>query len=139
LAHAGFGSAGKFYFLSLFVKQLGPWIGCVFHGNHKVHRANKALKQLRFAFLSYLSIFFTTAANLLQATTAFVLKIFSFSYREKVLGDAFDRHCWDAACCSIHLSNWWPAGQMWATTLKFKASVYLALLEQWWFIPVYKE
>jgi len=30
----GFGPAEKFYFLSLPVKQLGPWIGCVFHGNH---------------------------------------------------------------------------------------------------------
>jgi len=29
----------------------------------------------------------------------FVLKIFSFSDREKVLG-VFDRHCWDATCCS---------------------------------------
>jgi len=52
-----YGSAGKFYFLSLLVKQLGAWIGCVFRGNHKVHRANKGLKQLRFAFLSYLSVF----------------------------------------------------------------------------------
>jgi len=39
----GYGSAGQF-FLSLLVKQLGPWIGCVFRGNHKVYRANKALK-----------------------------------------------------------------------------------------------
>jgi len=61
----GFGSAGKFYFLSLLVKQLGPWIGCVFRGNYEVHRANKALKQFRLAFLSYLS-FFATAADLLQ-------------------------------------------------------------------------
>ena len=53
----GFGSAGKFYFLPLLMKQLGPWIGCVFRGNHVVHRANKALKQLWFAFLSYLSTF----------------------------------------------------------------------------------
>jgi len=40
---------------------------------------------------------FTTAADLLQTTTAFVLKIF-FSDKKKVL-DAFDRHCWGAACC----------------------------------------
>jgi len=42
---SGYGSAGKFYFLSLglFVKQLEPWIECVFGGNHEVHRANKAL------------------------------------------------------------------------------------------------
>jgi len=45
------GSAGKFYFLSLLVNQLAPWIRCVFHGNNKVHRANKALKQLGYAFL----------------------------------------------------------------------------------------
>jgi len=50
----GCGSAGKFYFLSLLVNQLAPWIRCVFHGNNKVHRANEALKQLGSAFLSYL-------------------------------------------------------------------------------------
>jgi len=101
----GCGSAGKFNFLSLLVNQLAPWIRCVFHGNNKVHRANKALKQLWYAFLSYLeqgdrslSVFFTTAADHLQATTAFVLKIFSFSDNKKV-SDVFDRHCWDAACC----------------------------------------
>ena len=49
----GCDSAGKFYFLSLHVNQLVPWIRCVFHGNNKVHRANEALKQLGFAFLSY--------------------------------------------------------------------------------------
>jgi len=42
------------FFLSLLVNQLGPWIRCVFHGNNKVHRANEALNQLGFAFLSYL-------------------------------------------------------------------------------------
>jgi len=46
----GCGSAGKFYFLSLLVNQLTPWIQCVFHGNNKVHRANEALKQLGLAF-----------------------------------------------------------------------------------------
>ena len=45
----GCGSAGKFYFLSLLANQLAPWIGCVFHDNNKVHRANEALKQLGFA------------------------------------------------------------------------------------------
>jgi len=35
----------------------------------------------------------------LQVAIAFVLKIISFSDKKKVL-DAFDRHCWDAACCS---------------------------------------
>jgi len=55
---SGFGSAGKFYFLSLFVKQLGPWIGCILRGNHKVHSVNKALKQLRFVFWSYLSFLY---------------------------------------------------------------------------------
>jgi len=52
----GCGSAGKFNFLSLglLVNQLAPWIRCVFHGNNKVYRANKALKQLEFACLSYL-------------------------------------------------------------------------------------
>jgi len=101
----GCGSEGKFYFLSLLEKQLAPWIRCVFPGNNKVHRANEALKEFGFAFLPYfrqgarsLSVF-TTAADLLQVTIAFVLKIFSFSDEKKVL-DAFDRHCWDAACCS---------------------------------------
>ena len=46
----GSGSAGKFYFLSVLVKKLAPWIRCVCHGNNKVHRANEALKQLGFAF-----------------------------------------------------------------------------------------
>ena len=46
-------------------------------------------------FLTY----FTTASDLLQVTIAFVLKIFSLSDKKKVL-DVFDRHCWDAACCS---------------------------------------
>jgi len=50
----GCGSAGIFYFLSLLVNQLAPWIRCVFHGNNKVHRANETLKQLGFAFLSWL-------------------------------------------------------------------------------------
>jgi len=53
----GFGSVGKFNFLSLLVKQLGPWIGCVFCGNDEVHRANKALSNFG-SFLSYLSVFF---------------------------------------------------------------------------------
>ena len=50
----GCGSAEKSYFLSLLVNQLAPWIRCVFNGNNKVHRANEALKQLGFAFLSFL-------------------------------------------------------------------------------------
>jgi len=51
----GCGSAVKFYFLSLLVNQLAPWIRCAFHGdNNKVHRANETLKQLGFAFWSYL-------------------------------------------------------------------------------------
>ena len=55
-----------------------------------MHRANKALKQLGFAFLSFLeqgarslSVFFTTAADLLQATIALVLRDFSFSDKRK--------------------------------------------------------
>ena len=86
----GYGSAGKLYILPLLVKQLGAWIGCVFRANHEVHRANKALKQLPFYFLSYIASFFTTEADLLQVTIGFVclLKIFSFSDREKILGDA---------------------------------------------------
>jgi len=62
---------------------LGPWIGYVFRGNHKVHRANKPLKQLRFVFFCLTSqIFFTTVTDLLQETIDFVLKIFSFSDRK---------------------------------------------------------
>jgi len=40
--------------LSLLVNQLVPWIRCVFHSNNEVHRSNEDLKQLGFAFLSYL-------------------------------------------------------------------------------------
>jgi len=47
-------SAAKFFFLSLLANQLAPWIRCAFHHNNKVHRANEALKQLGFAFVSYL-------------------------------------------------------------------------------------
>jgi len=50
----GCGSAGKLNFLSLLVNQLAPWIRCVFHDNNNVHRASEDLKQLGFAFLSYL-------------------------------------------------------------------------------------
>jgi len=28
-------------------------------------------------------------------------------------------HSWAKACCSTHVSNWWPAGQMWPAKLKF--------------------
>ena len=86
----GCGSAGKFYFLSLLVNQLAPWIRCVFHVNNKVHRANEALKQLGFAFLSYLGkvlvvcqFFLQLRQIFLQVTIAFVLKIFSFSDKKK--------------------------------------------------------
>ena len=101
----GCGSAGKFHFLSLLVNQLAPWIRCVFHGNNKVHRANKALKQLGFAFLSYLGqgarslSFFYNCGRSFAGNHCLRIEIFSFSDEKKVL-DAFDRHCWDAACCS---------------------------------------
>jgi len=79
----GSGSAGKLYFLSLLVNQLAPWLRCVFHSNNKVHRANEALKQLGFAFLSYLgkgtrslSVFLQLRQIFLQVAIAFVLKIF---------------------------------------------------------------
>jgi len=36
------------------VNQLAPWIRFSLHDNYKVNRANEALKQLGFAFLSYL-------------------------------------------------------------------------------------
>jgi len=89
----------------MLANQLAPWIRCAFHDNNKAHRTNKTLKQLGFALLSYLEqgarivCQFTTAADLLQIAIAFVLKIFSFSDKKKVL-DVFDRHCWDAECCS---------------------------------------
>ena len=67
----------------------------------------KPWSNLGLLFLSYvgqgarsLPMFFTTAADLLQVTIAFVLKIFSFSDEKKLVLDAFDRYCWDAACCS---------------------------------------
>jgi len=81
----GCGSAGKFYFLSLLVNQLAPWIRCVSHGNNKLRRANEALKQLGFAFLSYLgkgarslSVFFTTAADLFAGNHCLRIEDFFF-------------------------------------------------------------
>jgi len=71
-----------------------------------VHRANEAPKQLGFAFLSYLeqgarslSFFLQLRQIFCKVTIAFGLKSFSISEKKKVL-DIFDRHCWDAACCS---------------------------------------
>ena len=71
----GCGIAGKLYFLSLLVNQLAPWFRCVFHGNNKVHKADKALKQLGFAFLSY---FFTTAADLFAGNHCLRIEDFFF-------------------------------------------------------------
>ena len=40
-AHVMFWFSGKlFFFLSLFVKHIAPWICCVYHGNHKVQSAH---------------------------------------------------------------------------------------------------
>jgi len=44
------GSVGKFYFLSLLVNQLAPWIRCVFHDNNKVHRLMKPWSNLGLFF-----------------------------------------------------------------------------------------
>jgi len=81
----GCGSAGKFYFLSLLMNQLGPWIRCVFHGNNKVYKANEALKELGFVFLSNveqgarsLSVFFITVADLLQEKHCLRIEDFFF-------------------------------------------------------------
>jgi len=72
------------------VKQLGRWIGCVLSGNREAHKANNALSNFGLLFCLTCQ-FFTTAADLQQVTIDFVLKIFSFSDRELVLGDAFDK------------------------------------------------
>jgi len=80
----GYGSAGKFNFLSLLVKQLGPWIGCVFRGNHKVHRANKALKQLSFAFLSNLSVFYNCGRPFARNHCLRVKDFFFLWWRESI-------------------------------------------------------
>jgi len=97
--------AGKFYFLSLLVNQLAPWIRCVFHGNNKVHRSNETLKKLGFAFLSYLeqgarslSVFYICGRSF-AGYRCLRIGDFCFSDKKKVL-DVFDRHCWDAACYS---------------------------------------
>ena len=90
------------------MNQLAPWIQCVFSmATTKCTGLMKPRSNLGLLFLSYwgqvarsLSIFFATAANLLQVTIAFVLKIFSFSDKKRLVLDAFDRQCWDAACCS---------------------------------------
>ena len=53
LCISSFASVGKFCFLSLFViivKDVEPWICCIFHGNCKVQRACKASTHLRFVF-----------------------------------------------------------------------------------------
>ena len=88
------------------MNQLAPWIRCVCHGNNKVHRANEALKQLGFAFLSYLgqdagsfSVFLQLRQFFCRSPLPSYWRFFSFSDKKKVLG-AFYRRCWDAACCS---------------------------------------
>jgi len=43
--------------------------------------------------------FFYTCGRSFAGTIPFVLKIFSFSDKKKVLDD-FDKHYWDAACSS---------------------------------------
>ena len=50
---SGVGSAGNIYFLSIFMKHMGPYICCifVFHGNHNVHCACKAFTHFPFAFV----------------------------------------------------------------------------------------
>jgi len=108
----GYDSVGKFYFLSLLVNQLGPWIACVFRGNHEVHRANEALKQLRFAFCLTCQFFLQQRQIFCRYNRCLRVEDFFFSDRDKVLGSTFDRHCWAAACCTRHLSNWWPESQM---------------------------
>jgi len=54
---SGFGSAGNIYFLSIFVKHVGPYICCIFgfRGHHKLHSACKAFTHFPFAFLSWLN------------------------------------------------------------------------------------
>jgi len=74
----------SFIFLSLLVNQLELWIGCVFRGNQEVHSANKVLKQLRFAFLSYLSIFLQLRQIICKYNHCLRIEGFSFSDREKV-------------------------------------------------------
>ena len=94
----GCGTAGKFYFLSLLVSQLAPWIQCVFYGNNKVHRPNEAVKQLGFALLCYLKLgarslsFFYNCGRSFAGNHCFRIEDFFFSDKKKVL-DAFDRHC----------------------------------------------
>jgi len=68
------------------------------------HRANKALMQLGFAFLSYLeqgarslSVFYNCGWSF-AGNHCLRIEDFSFSDKKKVL-DVFDRHCWDAAYC----------------------------------------
>jgi len=76
------------------VEELGPWIVCVLRGNHKAHRANKAIKELWFAFCLTCQFFYNCGRSFAGSLTiAFILKLFSFSDREKVLRDALDRHC----------------------------------------------
>jgi len=39
-----FGSVGKFYFLSLFMKHIALWIYCVFHGNTQIAQCLQGLR-----------------------------------------------------------------------------------------------
>jgi len=65
--------------------------------------------------LSYFPVFYNCGRSFV-GNQCLRIEDFSFSDREKVLGYHFDRHCWAAACCSTHVSNWWPAVQMWPAT-----------------------
>jgi len=83
----GCGSAEKF-FLSLLVNQLAPWIRCVFHGNNKVHRANKALKKLGFSYLSQSKVlvvcqFFYNCGRSFAGNHCLRIADFSFSDEKK--------------------------------------------------------
>jgi len=61
----------------------------------KFTRLIKPCSKLGLLFCLTCQFFLQLRQDLLQVTIAF-LKIFSLSDREKVLGDAFDRHCWAA-------------------------------------------
>jgi len=80
----GFGSAEKFYFLSLLVKQLAPWIGCVFSGNHEVHRANKPWSNFGLLFCLTCQFLYNCGRSF-ASNHCLRTEDFSFSDREKAL------------------------------------------------------
>ena len=81
--------------------------------------------------------FFATAADLLQVTIAFVLKILSVFDKKQAL-DVFDRQCWDAACCSrmSEVRDFWCSrlAVKWCSAFPLCLWLYVQFLDLLFFI-----